>query len=102
MIGNGSTLLVSDNSGARLVQCIEQTGRNWTIGDIITVAVKKAGKGKVAAGTVSFSNYFTTYLQAADHLPMSGTVASLSNLFSLTFADTTVILDGACRFRRLS
>lgn len=52
MIGSGSTLQVSDNSGARIVQCIEQSGRTWGIGDTITVAVKKAIRGKVAAGTV--------------------------------------------------
>ena len=52
MIGNGSTLRVTDNSGARLVQCINQTGRSFGVGDLITVAVKKAVKGKVAAGTV--------------------------------------------------
>lgn len=54
MIGNGSTLRVTDNSGARLVQCINQTGRSFGVGDLITVAVKKAVKGKVAAGTVRF------------------------------------------------
>jgi ribosomal protein L14 len=38
---------VSDNSGAKLVQCIQKSGTQWTIGDIITVAVKKARGGKV-------------------------------------------------------
>lgn len=55
MIGNGSTLKVTDNSGARVVQCINQTGTSFGVGDLITVAVKKAIKGKVAAGTVSIS-----------------------------------------------
>ena len=54
MIGSGSTLQVSDNSGARVVECIEQSGRSWGVGDTITVAVKKAIKGKAAAGTVSY------------------------------------------------
>ena len=52
MIGSGSTLQVSDNSGAKLVQCIQPSGKSYTIGDVITVAVKAAGRGKVAAGTV--------------------------------------------------
>ena len=34
------------------MQCINQTGTTWGVGDIITVAVKRAVKGKVAAGTV--------------------------------------------------
>lgn len=38
---------VSDNSGAKLVQCIQKSGTQWTIGDIITVAVKKARGTKV-------------------------------------------------------
>lgn len=38
---------VSDNSGAKIVQCIQKSGTQWTIGDIITVAVKKARGGKV-------------------------------------------------------
>ncbi len=33
---------VSDNSGAKTAQCINQSGRSWGIGDIITVAVKSA------------------------------------------------------------
>ena len=52
MIGSGSTLQVSDNSGAKLVQCIQPSGKSYTIGDVITVAVKAAGRGKIAAGTV--------------------------------------------------
>jgi len=51
MIGSGSTLQVSDNSGAKIVQCIQPSGKSYTIG-VITVAVKTAGKGKVAAGSV--------------------------------------------------
>jgi hypothetical protein len=62
MIGSGSTLQVTDNSGARLVQCINQSGTTWGIGDVITVAVKKAIKGKVAAGTVSSFPHFPSYL----------------------------------------
>lgn len=38
---------VSDNSGAKVVQCIQKSGTQWTIGDTITVAVKKARAGKV-------------------------------------------------------
>lgn len=52
MIGSGSTLQVSDNSGAKIVQCIKPSGKSYSIGDVITVAVKTAGKGKVAAGSV--------------------------------------------------
>lgn len=40
---------VSDNSGAKIVQCIQKSGTQWTIGDVITVAVKKARGGKVGA-----------------------------------------------------
>ena len=42
-----ATPQVSDNSGAKLVQCIQKSGTQWTIGDIITVAVKKARGTKV-------------------------------------------------------
>lgn len=52
MIGSGAFLQVTDNSGAKLVQCIQGSGTSWTIGDIITVAVKTARGGKVAAGSV--------------------------------------------------
>lgn len=52
MIGSGSTLEVTDNSGAKIVQCIQKSGTQWTIGDIITVAVKKARGGKINSGTV--------------------------------------------------
>ena len=53
-------LQVSDNSGAKLVQCIQKSGTQWTIGDIITVAVKKARGTKVrcnmkAAGGLSLA-----------------------------------------------
>lgn len=57
MIGSGAFLEVSDNSGAREVQCIQPSGKFYTIGDIITVAVKRAVKGKVAAGSVQKVNY---------------------------------------------
>jgi large subunit ribosomal protein L14 len=44
---------VSDNSGAKIAECINQTGRSWGVGDTITVAIKKAApRGKVASGTV--------------------------------------------------
>jgi Ribosomal protein L14p/L23e len=44
---------VTDNSGAKVVQCINQTGKVWRIGDIITVSVKRAQpRSKVAAGQV--------------------------------------------------
>jgi large subunit ribosomal protein L14 len=52
MIVAGTNLEVSDNSGAKLVQCIQKSGTQWTIGDIITVAVKKARGTKVASGSV--------------------------------------------------
>ncbi len=47
MIINETRLLVTDNSGAKEVQCIKTKGRYASIGDIITCSVKKAGKGKV-------------------------------------------------------
>ena len=41
---------VSDNSGAKIAQCIQQSGRSWGIGDTITVAIKKAApRGAPAA-----------------------------------------------------
>lgn len=49
MIIDGTRLHVSDNSGAKEVECIKTRGRFASIGDIITCSVKKAGKGKVAA-----------------------------------------------------
>ena len=52
MIGNGTVLQVADNSGAKTAACINQTGRVFTIGDLITVAVKTSGKGRVSAGSV--------------------------------------------------
>ena len=33
---------MSDNSGAKIAQCITQSGKSWGIGDTITVAIKKA------------------------------------------------------------
>ena len=47
MLIEGSRLQVSDNSGAKVVQCIKKKGRYATIGDIITCSVKKAVRGKV-------------------------------------------------------
>ncbi|KDD74811.1 ribosomal protein L14p/L23e [Helicosporidium sp. ATCC 50920] len=52
MIYNGTRLDVSDNSGARVVECIRTKGAYATIGDIITCSVKKAIKGKVNKGEV--------------------------------------------------
>ena len=54
MISNGSQLQVTDNSGAKIAQCINQSGKSWGIGDVITVSIKKAQpRSKVAAGQVS-------------------------------------------------
>jgi len=48
-----ATSQVTDNSGAKVAQCINQAGRAWTIGDVITVSVKRAQpRSKVAAGQV--------------------------------------------------
>ena len=47
MIIDGSRLVVTDNSGAKQVECIKTRGRFATIGDIITCSVKKTGRGKV-------------------------------------------------------
>jgi ribosomal protein L14 len=47
MLITGSRLTVTDNSGAKEVQCIKTRGRYASIGDIITCSIKKAGKGKV-------------------------------------------------------
>ena len=53
MIGNGSQLQVTDNSGAKVAQCINQSGKSWGIGDAITVSIKKAQpRSKVSAGQV--------------------------------------------------
>lgn len=44
---------MSDNSGAKEVQCINTKGKIASIGDIITCSVKKAApKGKVEQGQV--------------------------------------------------
>ena len=47
MIIDGSRLVVTDNSGAKEVECIKTRGRYASIGDIITCSVKKAIRGKV-------------------------------------------------------
>ncbi len=47
MIIDGSRLVVTDNSGAKEVECIKTRGRYASIGDIITCSVKKAVRGKV-------------------------------------------------------
>lgn len=52
MLITGSRLVVTDNSGAKEVQCIKAKGKYASIGDIITCSVKKAGKGKVEQGQV--------------------------------------------------
>ena len=49
-VASGNILLsaqVTDNSGAKIVKCIQPSGTQWTIGDIITVAVQTARGGKV-------------------------------------------------------
>ena len=44
---------MTDNSGAKLAQVINQSGKSWSIGDIITVAIKRSQpRSKIAAGTV--------------------------------------------------
>jgi len=48
----GSRLNVSDNSGAKQVQCIGTKGKVASIGDVITCSVKKAIPGKVEQGQV--------------------------------------------------
>lgn len=52
MIGSGTCLDVSDNSGAREVKCVNQSGLSFGVGDTITVAVQRASGGKVTAGQV--------------------------------------------------
>lgn len=48
MIIDGSRLVVTDNSGAKEVECIKHKGRYASIGDIITCSVKKGTRtGKV-------------------------------------------------------
>jgi len=57
MIIPETNLIVADNSGARLVQCIRVLGgskkKSATIGDLIVVSVKEAiPKGKVKKGEI--------------------------------------------------
>ena len=57
MIIPETNLIVADNSGARLVQCIKVLGgskkKSATIGDLIVVSVKEAiPRGKVKKGSV--------------------------------------------------
>ena len=48
-----SSFQVTDNSGAKLAQVINQSGKSWGIGNIITVAIKRSQpRSKIAAGTV--------------------------------------------------
>lgn len=54
---------VSDNSGAKTAQCINQSGRSWGIGDIITVAIKSAA----VRGTPLTKESLTEFL----HAPLS-------------------------------
>ena len=48
MIQFGSRMLVSDNSGAHVVQCIKVLGglrrRSASLGDVVTVCVKELGQ----------------------------------------------------------
>ena len=45
---------MTDNSGAKEAQVINQSGKSWGIGDIVTVAIKRSQpRSKVAAGSVS-------------------------------------------------
>lgn len=59
MIQRGTNLLVSDNSGAKKIQCINLLKKNkkniGTIGDVIVVSVKKANpkqRSKAISGNV--------------------------------------------------
>jgi len=57
MIQDGTRLLVADNSGAKIVECIKVLGGSKrkvaTVGDIIVVSVKSATpKGKLSKGSV--------------------------------------------------
>ena len=49
MIQFGSRMMVSDNSGAHIVQCIKVLGglrrRTASLGDVVTVCVKELGTG---------------------------------------------------------
>jgi large subunit ribosomal protein L14 len=49
MLIPGSRLVVTDNSGAKEVECIKTKGSFASIGDIITCSIKKASRGKVEA-----------------------------------------------------
>jgi len=53
MIQKLSQIKITDNSGAKLVQCINLKGKSASIGDIITVSVKTArSAGKVSKGQI--------------------------------------------------
>jgi ribosomal protein L14 len=76
MIGNGTQLQVTDNSGAKVAQCINQSGKSWGIGDVITVSIKKAQpRSKVAAGQVSSGFDFVQdgALTSMNHASPAGT-----------------------------
>ena len=58
MIQMQSKLVVADNSGAQLVQCIKVLGgskrKTASVGDVIVVSIKKAvPRGKVKKGSVA-------------------------------------------------
>ena len=53
MIQKLSKIKITDNSGARLVQCINLVGNYAGIGDVITVSVKETRSGsKIAKGQI--------------------------------------------------
>ncbi len=62
MIGRGTYLHVSDNSGAKIVKCISG-GNRIQIGDAITVAVQKKQKAKIDSRSVHKAVVVTTKKQ---------------------------------------
>jgi len=53
MIWKLTQLKVADNSGAKLVQCINVLGKFSSVGDIITVSVKECkGSSKILKGQI--------------------------------------------------
>ncbi|MEM7496342.1 MAG: uL14 family ribosomal protein [Myxococcota bacterium] len=62
MIGRGTFLHVSDNSGAKIVKCIGG-GNRIKIGDAITVAVQKKQKAKIDSRSVHKAVVVTTKKQ---------------------------------------
>jgi large subunit ribosomal protein L14 len=50
MIFPGTQLKVADNSGAKVVNCIQPVGRSWAgEGDLVIVSVRRARSGKAVA-----------------------------------------------------